>query len=280
MDSFPARTIPLLDIVFDMNDFLPSSAFNDALTDDRHELIRWCRRVQDALPPTQQQISNQLAMSLDIFVRFPTQQESLSRLDEIPLTPMPHLTATKHRYLEACHRIQQETERQYRAFCKGAHSVERLGGGTDRELQAQLAQGLSQWYENTEFKLARVVLANFRSQAQAAVGSETRETVRSLLILRYIRNTNDPIVSQQPEAKHILRRAFAANPSPTDAERDYLARQTGMTYRQVTVWVSLSPLSSHFHLFIHVMYSSRTADLDESPPSLNADANNPPHSPP
>ncbi|KAI5453542.1 hypothetical protein NCC49_006014 [Naganishia albida] len=97
-------------------------------------------------------------------------------------------------------------------------SVERYGGTTDVELQRQVCEGFSKWYEQHETKIADVIIAKFKKHSYVSIENKASRP------------------SHNHDAKHILRQAFLANSSPTDAERDYLARQTGMTYKQVTVW--------------------------------------------
>ena len=218
------------------------------------QLISLCRRVQHALPPSSQQDMKPLTVFHGICVQLPSPEQSLSRLDDISLqAPAHQLSHIRSRYWAACQQGQQNAKLQYLAFCDTAKSIQHQGGITDYELQKKVAEGFERWYDEFELKLASVVLARFRKRAHLEERHEVvahEETVRLLLVFPQIREPNFHLTSQ-PNVKHILRRAFAANPSPTDAERDYLARQTGMTYRQVTVWVSTSsPIMFTANLFI------------------------------
>ncbi|KAJ9096548.1 hypothetical protein QFC20_006406 [Naganishia adeliensis] len=158
------------------------------------------------------QRSTPIAISPEVDVRFPAYPDSLARIQAIKAVSswQGKIAVITDRYWEACQRLQITAKTHYDTFCKEAESLEQFGGVTDMELQQTVARVLSKRYAESEKKLA-----------ENAKIWRPEESIAE---------------SPQPDAKHILRRAFAANSSPTDAERDYLAQQTGMTYRQVTVW--------------------------------------------
>ncbi|KAJ9122242.1 hypothetical protein QFC22_001662 [Naganishia vaughanmartiniae] len=89
-------------------------------------------------------------------------------------------------------------------------------------MHRQVAQGFAIRYEEAEDRLAQVVSQRLLSQPSGRTsGGNSGRFARS---------------SREGSAKEMLEKAFAINPMPTDADRDYLATQTGMTYKQVTVW--------------------------------------------
>lgn len=138
------------------------------LANECQELISRCQKIQDALPTSPHHPSRSITISSDICIEFPTNHEALSRLDELLLGGSDQVAAIKRHYREACQRVQEETTQQYHIACDGVKSVEHLGGPTDRELQNQIARGLSRMYEAWELQLANFILARFASHPSAS----------------------------------------------------------------------------------------------------------------
>jgi hypothetical protein len=213
-----------------MSDF----EFND-------DILRVITQMRAALPPDFKYEGTPLSISPCVNVKFPTYGSSLSRLHDADDGSILDEPAIVTRYWQACQRFQSAITHRYFEVIKNLESLEGLGGPSDLSLQGQVARGLSQLYEEWEKKLANCIIQRYRKPVSA-----TRENVQlEKVSVATPSCVQTDALRQQKEAIHILRRAFAVNTSPTDAERDYLAKQTGMTYRQVTVWVRLL---SFFHV--------------------------------
>jgi hypothetical protein len=143
------------------------------------ELIDVCTAVQRALSAETHRSAKPIVVSADVSIHFPGHTESLARIANVTSHPTwsQHVATTTTRYLEACHRLQIATQRDYNMFCQKAESLEHLGGPADFELQTTVARSFSRWYAEAEQKLADVVLSR--------VGVNTCRRQRETQVIRH-----------------------------------------------------------------------------------------------
>lgn len=159
-----------------------------------------CGDFQRTLPISLIQNPEGLKVADNICVRFPLQQDTLSRLDAIcPRGEEQQLGPIRLRYWEACQRIQQDLRSHYRTFCNKAVSLERFGGRSDFELQLQLAEGFSRWYESQEIKLAEVILARFATRLPARNPSVNQ--IETVSVQFYLMLYESTLLNLWPEAR-------------------------------------------------------------------------------
>lgn len=225
------------------SDFYPRTMDEGAICDDILQVIA---KIQAALPSSCKHNRAPISISPAVNVEFPTYEWSLSKLDHLSERAGSHTVTIATQYLQACQRLQKVTTYRYFEVLKSLESLENFGGVSDLSLQSHVARGLSQFYEKWETKLATFIMQRYTKSASSSKEETQIGKVRPPNLSSSLQTK--PLL-QQKEAIHTLRRAFAVNTHPTDAERDYLAKQTGMTYRQVTVWVRL--LSSSLFTTAH-----------------------------
>ncbi|KAJ9127288.1 hypothetical protein QFC24_001526 [Naganishia onofrii] len=187
------------------------------------DIVEICRKIQNLVSPDTQGPKCPLSIAWDITVLFPSRQETLKAVEHFAssMTPSKYMIIVQY-YWEACQQIQSTIRKRYELFCHTAASVQCFVGPPDREVQRQVARGLSHRYAEIERRLSRAVTEKLLNQLETADSREKREKTESSAAKDF--------------AKKMLEKAFAVNSMPTDADRDYLATQTGMSYKQVTVW--------------------------------------------
>ncbi|GHJ87102.1 hypothetical protein NliqN6_3504 [Naganishia liquefaciens] len=180
------------------------------------DILRTTAEVQASLPTNPKHTTYAtISRFPSVYVNFPTHDASLSKFhhsSDREILEIPEIVTS---YRQQCQQLQDKITQHFQQIVQNLKSLEKFGGPSDLTLQSDVAQGLSHLYSEWEQKLADGIILRYRkSVTQIQEGGRIGKKVKV----------------------DILRKAFAAKPHPTDAERDYLAKETGMTYRQVTIW--------------------------------------------
>lgn len=123
------------------------------------EVIQICQNIQDAIPAGIKTLSQCLLLSPEITLQLPRRSTSLNRIKHLKEhTERTVYSVIEDRYWRACQRLQDTVSQEYENFRASGLSIERFGGTSDTEKQRQVAQGLSQRYEQAEKSFANMII--------------------------------------------------------------------------------------------------------------------------
>lgn len=146
------------------------------MTDNCLELIQICESVQRTIISPRGPLRSLIEYT-DITVEFPSQQETLTRLQDFMACTQPSQYAViSGRYWQACRQLQNQFNQEYENFCHSAPSMEQYGGISDLEVQSQVARGFATRYRELEGELAEVVFRKFQREHRLNEAVEDKQT--------------------------------------------------------------------------------------------------------
>jgi hypothetical protein len=167
-----------------------------------------------------------------IVLYLPDDDEIRAKLHEnLRNRPIPE--AIEQQHVLNCSILKRQVELSYTNALSKTTSIKHLIGITDRQCQRDMRDGFQRWFSQAEAKQIQYILDPVFESSR----NENRKVFESTTINSFpIKAASVQTTDSDPV--DILMQAFQVQPSPNDKERETLARACGISYKQVTTWVS------------------------------------------